>query len=700
MSDNEIKIKASVEDDASKDLQKVGKSVDNLSKTADKTTKSFKEATKEINNSTNSFKSVKERADFAVTALKGLVLEGVHFAVTALKDLGKSIINAFNSFAEGEKVTNRLTAALKNQGIYSQYLLKDYENFAKEMRNYSGVADDIIKENMTLLTNYGLMGDELKRATNAAMNLSVGLGTDLKTATMMVAKAAEGNITAFSKYGITIQDTGDKAKNLELILKGVEDKFGDLAKANTDNLATQVAVLKENWEELKEELISGVVPAVNKIIKAFNELFTARDVKKENQYISDLVEERQSYYEMLDKKEKQYQEYKNIGEQNLARWQKHNMKVAEQAIKTAKEKIAAIDDEILRHKELKKSEKEQAEKAIADRQKELKAIKAKAEAEQKAAAEEEEKKRKREEAELKWKEELEKKKMDLQISSQQNVLNNIADLNKSASDYELAEKVNYYEKEYQAKIESLDRQIQAMQNAGQEETNNYALLLEQKKALDEEYQVFKDEEDKLIKEKGTALHDFNVWLTQDEVQKKIKSITALSALQNSKIKEVAALGKAAAIADTTISTYHMAVEAYEALAGIPGVGPALGIAAAAAATAYGLEQVANIAGVQFASGTDYVTSDMIAQVHQGEIIIPRTFSDAIRSGDLALTNSNFETETINNTERNNNNQTIVINLYVENNGNSIDELSETIRDTIAKNIAIGTMKPFPTREKM
>ena len=698
MSDNEIKIKATVEDDASKDLQKVGKSVDNLSKTADKTTKSFKEATKEINNSTNSFKSVKERADFAVTALKGLVLEGVHFAVTALKDLGKSIINAFNSFAESEKVTNRLTSALKNQGIYSKYLLKDYENFAKEMRNYSGVADDVIKDNMTLLTNYGLMGDELKRATSAAMTYSVATGKDLRTATIDLAKATEGNTQGFAKWGITVKDTGDKAKNFQQILKGVEDKFGDLAKANTDNLATQVAVLKENWEDLKKELVSGVVPAVNTIIKKFNELFVARDVKKENQYISDLVEKQQSYYKMLYDNEKQYQEYKNIGEQNLAQWQKHNMEVAEQAIKTAKEKIAAIDDEILKHKELKKSEKEQAEKAIANRQKELKAIKAKAEAEQKA----EEEKRKREEAELKWKEELEKKKMDLQISSQQNVLNNIADLNKSASDYELAEKVNYYEKEYQAKIESLDRQIQAMQNAGQEETNNYALLLEQKKALDEEYQVFKDEEDKLIKEKGTALHDFNVWLTQDEVQKKIKSITALSALQNSKIKEVAALGKAAAIADTTISTYHMAVEAYEALAGIPGVGPALGIAAAAAATAYGLEQVANIAGVQFASGTDYVTSDMIAQVHQGEIIVPRTFSDAIRSGDVALTSSNFEAETINNTESNNNNsnQTIVINLYVENNGNSIDELSETIRDTIAKNIAIGTMKPFPTREKM
>lgn len=693
MSDNEIKIKATVEDDASKELQKVGKSVTDLSKKVEATTKPTKNLSASKKDLIEKLKSVTTNCTAMGVALGNIAF---NLATTAVKNLGKAIVNAFNSFAESEKVTNRLTAALKNQGIYSQYLLKDYENFAKEMRNYSGVADDVIKENMTLLTNYGLMGDELKRATNAAMNLSVGLGTDLKSATMMLAKATEGNITAFSKYGITIQDTGDKAKNMQLILKGIEEKFGDLAKANTDNLATQVAVLKENWEELKKELISGVVPAVNTIIKKFNELFVARDVKKENQYISDLVDRQRSYYETISYYEDIIAKKKETNWLKELLGYKANTAVEEAQIDNYKEEIEKINILIKQHNELKSINKKRAEEDLANRQKELKAIKAKAEAEQKA----DEEKRKREEAELKWKEELEKKKMDLQISSQQNVLNNIADLNKSASDYELAEKVNYYEKEYQAKIESLDRQIQAMQNAGQEETNNYALLLEQKKALDEEYQVFKDEEDKLIKEKGTALHDFNVWLTQDEVQKKIKSITALSALQNSKIKEVAALGKAAAIADTTISTYHMAVEAYEALAGIPGVGPALGIAAAAAATAYGLEQVANIAGVQFASGTDYVTNDMIAQVHQGEIIIPRTFSDAIRSGDLALTNSNFETETINNTERNNNNQTIVINLHVENNGNSIDELSETIRDTIAKNIAIGTMKPFPTREKM
>jgi hypothetical protein len=58
-------------------------------------------------------------------------------------------------------------------------------------------------------------------------------------------------------------------------------------------------------------------------------------------------------------------------------------------------------------------------------------------------------------------------------------------------------------------------------------------------------------------------------------------------------KETAA-GKAAAIASTLISTYQGAQDSYKSLAGIPVVGPALGIAAAAAAVAGGLKTVKSI----------------------------------------------------------------------------------------------------------
>lgn len=62
--------------------------------------------------------------------------------------------------------------------------------------------------------------------------------------------------------------------------------------------------------------------------------------------------------------------------------------------------------------------------------------------------------------------------------------------------------------------------------------------------------------------------------------------------------EQTAVGKAAAVAETTINTYRSATAAYSALAGIPVVGPALGAVAAAAAVAAGLKNVKEILAVK------------------------------------------------------------------------------------------------------
>lgn len=62
--------------------------------------------------------------------------------------------------------------------------------------------------------------------------------------------------------------------------------------------------------------------------------------------------------------------------------------------------------------------------------------------------------------------------------------------------------------------------------------------------------------------------------------------------------EQSKVGKAAAVAQTTISTYQAATGAYAALAPIPIVGPVLGIAAAGAAVAAGLANVKKILAVK------------------------------------------------------------------------------------------------------
>lgn len=86
----------------------------------------------------------------------------------------------------------------------------------------------------------------------------------------------------------------------------------------------------------------------------------------------------------------------------------------------------------------------------------------------------------------------------------------------------------------------------------------------------------------------------------DEIEAKAKLDVAAS-VANSVAQlagEQTAIGKAAAIASTTIATYQSATNAFNSLSGIPVVGPALGAVAAAAAVVSGIANVKKILSVK------------------------------------------------------------------------------------------------------
>lgn len=67
-----------------------------------------------------------------------------------------------------------------------------------------------------------------------------------------------------------------------------------------------------------------------------------------------------------------------------------------------------------------------------------------------------------------------------------------------------------------------------------------------------------------------------------------------------------------------------------------GAFPPVAAALTAILTAATAIQIATISKQSFAVGSPNVPSDMTAQIHKGETIIPATFADAIRKGDLSL----------------------------------------------------------------
>jgi len=207
----------------------------------------------------------------------------------------------------------------------------------------------------------------------------------------------------------------------------------------------------------------------------------------------------------------------------------------------------------------------------------------------------------------------------------------------------------FAERKQELKLEQfeLDREFDAELNALKEEEKNAleekelkdlrkSLLTKSK--IDQDFAVkklkgkIKERNDFLADEKehGTAVATINKFLNKAEIDREKAFGAQFIQLQASRNGTLRTIGKAAAVAEIGISTAKGAIDAYSALAGIPIVGPALGIAAAAALTAYGVERSAQVArynqGGLVAPSIGGARDRVPSLLEPGEIVVPKSES--------------------------------------------------------------------------
>ena len=149
-------------------------------------------------------------------------------------------------------------------------------------------------------------------------------------------------------------------------------------------------------------------------------------------------------------------------------------------------------------------------------------------------------------------------------------------------------------------------------------------------------------------------------------------------------KELAAVYKAAAIANTTIKTYESATSAYAALAGIPIVGPALGTAAAAAAVAAGM---ANIHAITSQQVGGYAQGGIIpGNSHNGD-----NLTASVNSGEMIL-NYSQQKNLLDMATKGGSGSGVIVNVQNFGGGEVEIEEATNIRDERVINIAVGRAK--------
>ncbi|WP_379963996.1 hypothetical protein [Epilithonimonas sp. UC225_85] len=186
--------------------------------------------------------------------------------------------------------------------------------------------------------------------------------------------------------------------------------------------------------------------------------------------------------------------------------------------------------------------------------------------------------------ELKYAEQLKQNKEFKQLVEHQQKL---LDIKKYGND-EFAVQQENLDYEYMANQERKDVQKEIDQLAKQEqdeETVANKIILEQR-----------------LNQIDTEYAQASIDIAQAKEQAKLLMAGSVAGNIAEIVGKQTALGKAAAIAETSINTYAAATAAYKSLAAIPIVGPALGAVAAGFAVAAGLANVGRIVGVKVPDG--------------------------------------------------------------------------------------------------
>jgi hypothetical protein len=233
-----------------------------------KATSATKEATNKMDKaieefSNNSGKNLSFFETAAASAIGFLgsqaVLGAVNMVGDALKSLGGQLLEGANAAIAEEAALKRLANSLAISGNYSEAAMKGLQGFASEMETLTGVQDDVVAGNLAVLASLTKLDAEgLKKAQKAAIDFSAATGKDLESATQMVAKAVNGSTDAFGKMGIKIAETTDKSQNLKNVVEALNGQFGGAAAGAAQTFGGAVTNLTNAWGNLMESLAVAV----------------------------------------------------------------------------------------------------------------------------------------------------------------------------------------------------------------------------------------------------------------------------------------------------------------------------------------------------------------------------------------------------------------------------------------------------------
>lgn len=548
------------------------------------------------------------------TAAKGVgkaLATTAKVAAVGFGALTAAVTTSIAVFREQEQAEIRTKKTIEATGGAAGLAAEEIFKMASELQNVTTYGDETIIAGQNMLLTFRNIGkDVFPRVTEAMLDMSTAMGTDLQSSAIQLGKALNDPVTgisALTRVGITftdaqkesiktMQEAGDTAGAQTVILKELENQFGGVSRAATEGTGAFIQT-KNILGDIVEEIGRAVLPAVESLNDALLDVLKDSDniVNQTIKGIGDAIA----------------QEFEIGGVKTMSRlWEvNEQLEVIGNNIETTRKNLkerpwwtSLVPDSAMNEKlklNLEKQTELIKEQTLLNKQIAEKGAKDTSQAR------------------------LNKLKEGLEAEKQQKVeaaLEEAEVLNKVTSEI------------FQDKYDTRASQLDALSQLVSENlTKNY----------DAEREVAKDDIKAQIKENqlrmkeevkyGKSLAAAKAFFRSEEMKGTMTTLDALASMTDSGNKTIGRIAKTAAITRAIINT---AQGVTSALAEVP---YPLNFAAAAAVGVAGALQVSKISSTKFAKGGlvegGVAGRDSVpAMMQQGELVVPRqNFEEVIGS---------------------------------------------------------------------
>ncbi len=170
--------------------------------------------------------------------------------------VSKAFVSNVEAFGKQQDSVQRLASVFGGEGATS---LADY---ASELQKVTTFGDENINAAMAQMGAFGASTEQTKSLTKATLDLSAGMGIDLNTAALLVAKSFGTSTNALGRYGVELDSSMTKEEKVAAITAKVEERYGGLAKQLAQTTSGQLAQARNAFGDLGENIGAVLAPAV------------------------------------------------------------------------------------------------------------------------------------------------------------------------------------------------------------------------------------------------------------------------------------------------------------------------------------------------------------------------------------------------------------------------------------------------------